>query len=191
VVIFTTPYSVANGGDVVCHADEWLDHRQYGCGVDERTGWQLYKEPKPEPKPEHPAINGYNRYDYIPVEGIRQPKPAFKVGDWVEYSDGTLQQAIIEAYSGQPGEQMVYVWHPQTAHSAKTPLQSIARKLDPSEVVLDFGNGIKGRVCMPYPERGLSVLNDNNHWIAQIDPDALDAPMRKLVESLLKAQEEK
>jgi hypothetical protein len=48
VVIFTTPYSVANGGDVVCHADEWLDHRQYGCGVDERTGWQLY-EPQPEP----------------------------------------------------------------------------------------------------------------------------------------------
>jgi hypothetical protein len=49
VEIFTTPYSVANGGDVVCHADEWLDHRQYGCGVDERTGWHLY-EPQPEPK---------------------------------------------------------------------------------------------------------------------------------------------
>ena len=49
VVIFTTPYSVANGGDVVCHADEWLDLRQYGfCagGVDERTGWQLYEEPE-------------------------------------------------------------------------------------------------------------------------------------------------
>jgi hypothetical protein len=32
-------------------------------------------EPQPELKPEHPAINGYNRYDYIPVEGIMQPKP--------------------------------------------------------------------------------------------------------------------
>jgi hypothetical protein len=41
----------------------------------DKTGWQICKKPKPEPKPEHPAINGYNRYDYIPVEGIRQPKP--------------------------------------------------------------------------------------------------------------------
>lgn len=60
----------------------------------------------------------------------------------------------------------------------------------PSQVVVDFGSGIKGRVCMPDGEWGFAVLDDNNDWIAQIDPDALDAPTRELVESLLKAQEE-
>jgi hypothetical protein len=47
--------------------NQWID---YWC-IDIPDGWEIYEEPKPE----HPAINDYNRYDYIPVEGIRQPKP--------------------------------------------------------------------------------------------------------------------
>jgi hypothetical protein len=133
----------------------------------ETNGWQLYTEPEPE--------------------------PALKVGDWVEYSDGTLQQAIIKAYSGQPGEQMVYVWHPQTAHSAKTPLQSITRKLDPSEVVVHIGC-LKGTVAPGCSDATIMIvpIGYNGFGDVAIIPVAmLDAPTRELVESLLKAQEEK
>lgn len=168
VVIFTTPYSVANGGDVVCHANEWLDHRQYGCGVDERTGWQLYEpEPEPESKP-----------------------PDFKVGDWVEYSDGTLQQAIIEAYSGQPGKQMVYVWHPQTAHSAKTPLQSITRKLDPSEVKISVT--LEGTVSKDCAETldNFILNNADGHTRNRIKLSTIDPAAAELVRELVAKQEE-
>jgi hypothetical protein len=134
-----------------------------------KTGWQLY-----EPEPESES----NPHD-------------FKVGDWVEYSDGTLQQAIIEAYSGQPGEQMVYVWHPQTAHSAKTPLQFITRKLDPSEVKVKvtLAGTVESRASATsffHLRYGDGVMD----W-ASIDLRHLNPDDRKLVESLLKAQEEK
>jgi hypothetical protein len=117
-----------------------------------------------------------------------EPEPKFAVGDWVEYSDGTLQQAIIEAYSGQPGEQMVYVWHPQTAHSAKTPLQSITRKLDPSEIVLDFGNGIKGTIRR---YRGEQIrIYDGDINLACLAISYVTEPMQTTVRKLLAAIEE-
>jgi hypothetical protein len=126
-----------------------------------------------------------------PIGSQESKPPDFKVGDWVEYSDGTLQQAIIEAYSGQPGEQMVYVWHPQTAHSAKTPLQFITRKLDPSEVKVKvtLAGTVESRASATsffHLRYGDGVMD----W-ASIDLRHLNPDDRKLVESLLKAQEEK
>ena len=47
IAIFTTPSSMIDGGDVICHANDWLTSRQVDTMIDERTGWQIY-EPKPE-----------------------------------------------------------------------------------------------------------------------------------------------
>lgn len=61
------------------------------------TGWQLYEpQPEPEPKPEHPAINGYNRYDYIPVEGIRQPKPEPEIVAHKQHANCLVCGKVIE-----------------------------------------------------------------------------------------------
>jgi hypothetical protein len=173
-----------------------------------KTGWQLY-EPEPPREPEYvickrcagsqsvhnPEVSN-TAYTTCPKCGGTgyeiEPEPAFKAGDWVEYSDGTLQQAIIEAYSGQPGEQMVYVWHPQTAHSAKTPLQSITRKLDPSEVVVKIGclSGTIKQSSDPAAFILMPICKDGGLVVPSIiAKDMLDAPTREMVESLLKAQE--
>jgi hypothetical protein len=86
---------------------------------------------------------------------------------------------------------MVYVWHPQTAHSAKTPLQSITRKLDPSEVKISVT--LEGTVESPASATSFFHLRYGDgvmDW-ASIDLRHLNPDDRKLVESLLKAQEEK
>lgn len=50
IIIFTTPSSMIDGGDVICHANDWLTSRQVDTMIDERTGWQIYVEPE-QPKP--------------------------------------------------------------------------------------------------------------------------------------------
>ncbi|MDY0389183.1 MAG: hypothetical protein RBT65_19105 [Methanolobus sp.] len=46
IAIFTTPSSMIDGGDVICHANDWLTSRQVDTMIDERTGWQIYHEPE-------------------------------------------------------------------------------------------------------------------------------------------------
>jgi hypothetical protein len=87
---------------------------------------------------------------------------------------------------------MVYVWHPQTAHSAKTPLQSITRKLDPSEVVVKIGclSGTIKQSSDPAAFILMPICKDGGLVVPSIiAKDMLDAPTREMVESLLKAQE--
>ena len=63
------------------------------------------------------------------------------------------------------------------------------RKLSPSEVIVDFGCGIKGMIVdITGVVPTIMVMNDDG-WIASIMLSALDAPTRELVERLL-AQEE-
>ncbi|MDY0387937.1 MAG: hypothetical protein RBT65_12595 [Methanolobus sp.] len=50
IAIFTTPSSMIDGGDVICHANDWLTSRQVDTMIDERTGWQIYEEPEEEPE---------------------------------------------------------------------------------------------------------------------------------------------
>jgi hypothetical protein len=104
VVIFTTPYSVANGGDVVCHADEWLDRRQYSCGVDERTGWQLYEEPQPT----------YKVRDWVEFRDIEGIKHGVVDGIYDEYSVnyGGTSQSVSEKYITRklsPSEVVIHI----------------------------------------------------------------------------------
>ena len=44
-------------------------------GKDNPERQDFIKPDEPQPDKTHPAINGYNRYDYIPVDGIKMPKP--------------------------------------------------------------------------------------------------------------------
>ena len=72
IAIFTTPSSIINGGDVICHVNDWLTSRQVDTAIDERTGWQIYYE----------------------------PELAFKVGDWVECFDKQGQRKLVDYFGG-------------------------------------------------------------------------------------------
>ena len=128
------------------------------------TGWEIYKEPEPE----------------------------YKVGDWVE----------VECQNKLYHKQVLFVTEERVGFEFSETTPSVCfdgtpshifkfiRKLDPSEVVLDFGSGIKGTIVgcsnvMPI----VKVLNGVD-WIASIMITALDAPTLEIVESLLKAQDE-
>lgn len=148
------------------------------------TGWQLYEPAKPE----HPAINGYNRYDYIPVEGIAMPKPApaFKVGDWVEHSAGQLK--LVEK-SIPPDTAM---WKARNVNGDVFWIyeHKIIRILSPADVKVDFGS-FRGTIEVnshPF-NRQITVKGTQGHAIAYINIVYLDTPTRELVEALLKAQE--
>jgi hypothetical protein len=233
VVIFTTPYSVANGGDVVCHADEWLDRREYGCGVDERTGWQLYKEPKPETAKEPEIVAHKQRANCLVcgkvIEGLLdghatvsikrysisslyestyshycgkcflelgfdkterelrnrqqpivepEPEPKFAVGDWV--TDGVVDGYIAELDNG-----IAQVKKYGISYSANV---EHLRKLSPSEVVLDFGSGIKGTIRR---YRGEQIrIYDGDINFACLAISYVTEPMQATVRKLLAAIEE-
>jgi hypothetical protein len=118
----------------------------------EKDGWQLY-EPEPEPK--------------------------YKVGDWVEWSEGlgiSYQSQITRV-----SQSAVY------SKGICIPLKIITRKLKPSQVVVKIG-------CLS----GTVERHDGNpiYWFklrsseynyALISIEMLDTTTRELVESLLKA----
>lgn len=166
-------------------------------------------EPKPEPLPmasthdglgnkfmrdclkpnEHPIIAGYNRLDYVPVEGIRvpepEPKPTYKVGDWVEHGN---YQGIVEDVNGD-----IISVHDITAsgrcHDEVN--KSCCRKLAPSEVKVTLT--LEGTVSRDYDEKLDSfILNHaDGHTRNRIRYSTIDPATCTLVKNLLKAQEEK
>jgi hypothetical protein len=118
------------------------------------TGWQLYKE----------------------------PKPTFKVGDWVEWSEGlgiSYQSQITRV-----SQSAVY------SKGICIPLKIITRKLKPSQVVVKIGC-LSGTVEKAYGEKkGTFILSGlsgqrNVLWLSMLDTET-----REIVEGLLKAQEE-
>jgi hypothetical protein len=133
----------------------------------DKTGWKLY-----EP----------------------EPVPQYKVGDWVEY------RLDSQAFYGEISEIRDHAYYLSVTtedipsdQARAIYLSNIVRKLDPSEVVIHIG-------CMSGTVRPVST-NGIHIWFHLIDADdkiiatirikSLDAPTRELVESLLKAQEEK
>jgi len=152
IAIFTTPSSMIDGGDVICHANDWLTSRQVDTMIDERTGWQIYKEPEPQ----------------------------YKVGDWVEWSEGlgiSYQSQITRV-----SQSAVY------SKGICIPLKIITRKLKPSQVVVKIGC-LSGTVeKSPFPKFEFILATEAGG--CRILFDALDAPTSKLVKGLLKAQDE-
>jgi hypothetical protein len=112
-----------------------------------------------------------------------EPQPAYKVGDWAKYDiDSYLR--VIET----PGRERTLC---KTLSGVIVyPYTSCLTKVSPSEVVIRIGC-LSGTVaqCGDKEEEVFALRTKNN---AAIIPVAmLDAPTRELVESLLKAQEEK
>jgi hypothetical protein len=112
-----------------------------------------------------------------------EPEPKFAVGDWAKYDiDSYLR--VIET----PGRERTLC---KTLSGVIVyPYTSCLTKVSPSEVVIRIGC-LSGTVaqCGDKEEEVFALRTKNN---AAIIPVAmLDAPTRELVESLLKAQEEK
>lgn len=112
-------------------------------------------------------------------------EPAYKVGDWVEYKKGKHYQV------DSVHDSCCYLSYGKGCGCFSALYSDITRKLSPSEVVIHIGC-LSGKVEKAYGEkkgtfilRGLSGQR-NVLWLSM-----LDARTRELVESLLKAQEEK
>jgi len=120
-------------------------------------------------------------------------KAPFKVGDWVEIEvSGVISQQLVKlgvfADSINAGGIEFY----GNGLPVMKPLNArIIRKLDPSEVIVKIGC-LKGTVAEWNSETFMLNPLDNSIPRGSLIAFAmLDIPTRELVESLLKAQEEK
>ncbi len=108
-----------------------------------------------------------------------EPQPAYAVGDWV--SDGVVQGRITyidnEVVDVRANDDNVYTINEDNLH-----------KLQPSEVVVDFGNGIKGTISKLDGKNQIMVFQDN-FPIAWINIDYIEDPLQTLVKELLEKQE--
>jgi len=119
---------------------------------------------------------------------FKQPKPTFKVGDWVDCKDPVgvpTQCKVLEIL-----EHNVIV-ECKTGHRWSLPHNNITRKLSPSEIIVNIGC-MSGTVTHSLSEDCflLAKVNDPQHRASCIDMSMLDTETRELVEGLLEAQEE-
>ena len=112
-----------------------------------------------------------------------QPEPEFKVGDWVEFKGKQYRISAIGGKGLFDDDNLIMFEGVIWGVSEKAEL----RKLDPSEVIVKIGC-LKGTV-RKYPNARFRLIN--GVFVSIIDINMLDTPTRELVESLLKAQEEK
>jgi hypothetical protein len=111
-----------------------------------------------------------------------EPEPKFAVGDWVEFRDiEGIKHGIIE---GRREEYSVLC----NGVSQSVGDKFITRKLNPSEIVLDFGNGIRGTIRR---SRGEQIrIYDGDINIACLAISYVTEPMQTTVRKLLAAIEE-
>ena len=130
----------------------------------EPTGWQIYKEPKPEPQ--------------------------YKVGDWVRYDNGTKigQAKILRIYD----DLYVVIDYLYSQYEFVLNGKNITRKLSPYEIIVRIGC-LSGTIAESCDHNYFLMMHSRpitNCNYSMIKFTALDTPTRELVESLLKAQEE-
>ena len=118
-----------------------------------------------------------------------KPEPAFKAGDWVEYNGKQYRISAIGGKGLFDDDKLIMFEGVIWGVSEKAEL----RKLDPSEVIVNIG--CLGGTVRPVSTNGIHIwfhlIDANDKTIATIRITALDAPTREMVESLLRAQEEK
>ena len=112
-----------------------------------------------------------------------QPEPEFKVGDWVEFKGKQYRISAIGGKGLFDDDNLIMFEGVIWCVSEKAE----PRKLDPSEVIVKIGC-LEGTV-RKYPNARFRLIN--GVFVSIIDINMLDTPTRELVESLLKAQEEK
>lgn len=125
---------------------------------------------------------------------IHEPEPAYRVGDWVEVNaNGVKKQGKIKRFCDvdffQDNTNAFVLGDSLGRWYGYHRVEDITRKLDPSEVIVNIGC-LSGTVeLLTWKRAGFNLITKHGRcWILL---DALDAPTRELVESLLKAQEEK
>lgn len=142
---------------------------------------KLLTEPKPESEN---IIHGHIPADmHLKYFHLHE----FKVGDWVEFIDvgGHKSQG---KYLSKAFDNAILVRDITYNTRCIVPTTKIIRKLKPSEVVLHFGSGISGTIKR-WDSTTFHIFHGNSKF-SKIHIDALDAPTREFVESLLKAQDE-
>ena len=192
-------------GMSACSKEQWVAN-----AID--NGWKLYKEPKPEPifttgdkvtdgviegtiihiedaiASVCPSTDEYKielcNLNHIPESPKQDSATQYKVGDWVEWSEGLgiSRQSQITRVS----QSAVY------SKGICIPLRIITKKLDPSEVIVHIGC-LSGTIAKSSDPNYFLMLHsrpvtDCNHSIIRFS--AIDTETRSLVESLLKAQKE-
>ena len=135
--------------------------------IHDKTGWQIYTE----------------------------PEPAYKVGDWVEVNaNGVKKQGKImrfcEADFLQNNTNALVLHDVLGRWYGYHRVEDIIRKLDPSEVRVKVT--LEGQVTKPVDNAGgrFWLYYSTDEYVT-IELDALSNKDRELVESILKAQEEK
>lgn len=127
------------------------------------TGWQIYKEPKPESQ--------------------------YKVGDWVKCKDlaGVPAQCKVLEISKHN-----VILECTTGHIWSLPHNNIIRKLSPSEIIVTIGclSGTIAKSCDPnyFLMLHSRPITDCNHSMIRFT--AIDKETREFVEGLLEAQED-
>lgn len=157
ICIHTTPSSMKDGGDPICHVNDWITSRQVDSFVDERIGWQLYADPR------------------------------FEVGEFVKDEYGKLW--IVEANPPQSGSYTTYkdLYCDSRIETGTSGFTHLPAK----DVILDFGNGIKGTIEGSIPKTWIHVRRELDwNTIASVFVPNLTDPMRSMVEALLARQEE-
>ncbi len=125
---------------------------------------------------------------------LYEPKPTYKVGDWVEIEhNGERYYRQVISIDGKEvrvpfgsGKMLLASIGKKNILGVKT-----VRKLEPSEVIVNIG--CLGGTVRPVSTNGIHIwfhlIDANDKTIATIRITALDAPTRELVKALLKAQE--
>ena len=115
-----------------------------------------------------------------------QPEPEYQVGDWVEHKE-SKEQATIRRIMSYGSIEIEFAYSTESDIYQANDFHNDFRKLSPSEVIVKIGC-LKGTVAHSSSSHFCLCAEDNWTMIAF---DMLDTPTRELVESLLKAQEEK
>lgn len=128
---------------------------------------------------------------------IYEPKPHYQVGDWVEVCSDENVYPCEVVKVGKDSISIDFAGNYRTVptdNSVSMTGIKLIRKISPHEVVLDFGNGIKGTIGLTplqMPEDVLIyVKNGNGINCARIFVSCLTEPMKTTVLELLKAQSE-
>jgi hypothetical protein len=166
--------------------DEFIEY----CKFTPQYNWQLYTELQTEPCDACAGIGmilceACNATGRVPIS-----QPTYAVGDWVEYFDNAeLCHAQIDEIDSDYCTINPVVGWDRTLQRIR--ITCITRKLDPSEVVVDFGNGIFGTIEPSIYPTWINVRK-NSDWgtIASIFVLDLDEPIQTLVKELLEKQKE-
>lgn len=122
-----------------------------------------------------------------------EPKPEsqYKVGDWVEHKE-SKEQATIRRIMSYGAIEIEFAYSTESDIYQANDFHNDFRKLSPSEVIVRIGC-LEGTVTYAISDDCflLAKVYDPQHRACCIDMSMLDTATRELVESLLRAQEEK